>query len=73
MSSQLTAQEIKIIQFERLWWHNESEKQESIRRRFKLTPVRYYQLLNALIDRPAALDYDPSVVTRLHRIRKDTP
>ena len=34
-----------------------------------LTPVRYYQLLNQLLDSPAALESDPLLVKRLLRVR----
>ena len=32
--------------------------------------ARYYQLLNALIDRPEALEHDPLLVKRLRRLRE---
>jgi Protein of unknown function (DUF3263) len=35
-----------------------------------LSPARYYQLLNRLIDRPEALAYDPMLVQRLRRLRE---
>jgi len=38
--------------------------------RFGLSPARYYQLLNRLIDRPEALQYDPVLVQRLRRLRE---
>jgi len=31
--------------------------------------TRYYQLLNELIDRPEAVEFDPVLVTRLRRQR----
>ena len=34
-----------------------------------LSVVRYYQLLNALLDEPDALAYDPLVVHRLRQMR----
>ncbi|WP_448699646.1 DUF3263 domain-containing protein, partial [Streptomyces avidinii] len=34
------------------------------------TPVRYYQLLNALMDDPRALAHAPGTVNRLRRIRE---
>ncbi len=36
-----------------------------------MTPTRYYQLLNELIDRPAAAQFDPALVARLRRRRAD--
>jgi hypothetical protein len=34
-----------------------------------MTPTRYYQVLNALVDRPDALAADPLLVRRLRRLR----
>ena len=44
-------------------------KETAIRDRFGLSPTRYYQVLNALVDRPAALAADPLLVRRLRRLR----
>ncbi|MFD8005195.1 DUF3263 domain-containing protein [Streptomyces mirabilis] len=43
--------------------------ERAIRERLGLAPVRYYQLLNALLDDPRALAHDPITVNRLRRIR----
>ncbi|MBW8766047.1 MAG: DUF3263 domain-containing protein [Geodermatophilales bacterium] len=40
-----------------------------MRDRFGVTPTRYYQVLNALVDRPDALAADPLLVRRLRRLR----
>jgi hypothetical protein len=34
-----------------------------------MSSTRYYQVLNALIDRPEALEADPLLVRRLRRLR----
>jgi hypothetical protein len=34
-----------------------------------MSATRYYQVLNALIDRPEAVEYDPMLVKRLRRLR----
>ena len=47
------------------------EKHERIRKTFALSAVRYYQLLNDVLDDRAALKLDPVVVNRLRRIRAD--
>ena len=44
-------------------------KEASIRRELGLSTARYQQLLNSLIDRPAALAYAPMLVGRLLRLR----
>ena len=59
-----------ILDFERTWWGGASGKDPAVRARFGLSPARYYQLLNRLIDRPEALEYDPMLVQRLRRLRE---
>jgi hypothetical protein len=34
-----------------------------------MSATRYYQVLNALLDRPEALEADPMLVKRLRRLR----
>jgi hypothetical protein len=58
-----------ILDFERDWWRRPEAKERAIRRRLGLSPARYYQLLNRLIDEPHALTYDPMLVKRLRRLR----
>lgn len=59
-----------ILDFERRWWRHAGAKEEAIAREFALTSARYYQLLNAAIDTPEALRYDPILVGRLLRARE---
>lgn len=58
-----------ILDFERTWWTQDGPKENAIRSQFELSPTRYYQLLNLLLDNPEAHDYDPLVVRRLRRLR----
>jgi hypothetical protein len=58
-----------ILDFERQWWKHAGAKEQAIRDIFQISPTRYYQLLNALLDDPAALAYDPVTVRRLRRVR----
>ena len=44
-------------------------KEEAIRELFSMSATRYYQVLNALVDRPEALAADPMLVKRLRRLR----
>lgn len=44
-------------------------REEAIQRELGLTPVRYYQRLNALLDSPDALKSSPQLVRRLQRLR----
>jgi hypothetical protein len=58
-----------MLEFERQWWRHAGSKEQAIRERFGIAATRYYQRLNALIDLPAALEFDPVVVGRLRRLR----
>lgn len=69
MEPQLTAREKEILAFEKRWWKRPGAKEQAIRDTFDLSPTRYYQLLNALLDNPAALVHDPVLVGRLRRLR----
>ncbi len=61
--------EMAILAFERTWWRHAGAKEEAIRQEFGISAARYYQLLGALIDSPAALVHDPMLVKRLQRLR----
>ncbi|MFE0592714.1 DUF3263 domain-containing protein [Micromonospora echinospora] len=65
----LTERERGILAFERHWWRHAGAKEQAIRDTFGLSATRYYQLLNALLDNPAALAADPLLVGRLRRLR----
>lgn len=65
----LTRREHEMLTFERQWWRRAGAKETAIRDRFGLPPTRYYQVLNALVDRPDALAADPLLVGRLRRLR----
>lgn len=65
----LSERDIALLDFERQWWKHAGTKEQAIRQRFDVSSARYYQLLAALIRRPAALVYDPMLVKRLLRVR----
>lgn len=65
----LTDREREILTFERQWWKYAGAKEQAVRELFDMSSTRYYQVLNALIDRPAALAQDPMLVKRLRRMR----
>nr|WP_245620376.1 DUF3263 domain-containing protein [Cryptosporangium arvum] len=67
--SGLNERELAILAFERQWWQHAGAKEQAIRDEFSLSATRYYQLLNALIDRHEALVHDPMLVKRLRRVR----
>jgi hypothetical protein len=65
----LSAQECEMLAFERQWWKYAGAKEQAIRELFDMSATRYYQALNTMIDRPAALAADPMLVKRLRRLR----
>jgi hypothetical protein len=67
---ELSRRELEMLTFERHWWRRAGAKETAIRDRFGVTPTRYYQVLNALVDRPDALAADPLLVRRLRRLRR---
>ena len=67
--SALSARDTSILDFEREWWRHAGAKEEAIRSQFSLSTARYYQVLNAVIDLPAAVRHDPMLVGRLQRAR----
>ena len=69
-SGELTAREREVLAFERQWWKYAGAKEQAVRELFDMSATRYYQLLNALIDRPEALAHDPMLVKRLRRMRQ---
>ncbi|HEY2296521.1 MAG TPA: DUF3263 domain-containing protein [Jatrophihabitans sp.] len=68
-SGGLSRRDREILAFERQWWKYAGAKEQAIRELFDMSTTRYYQVLNALIDTPAALAADPMLVKRLRRLR----
>ncbi|WP_370288925.1 DUF3263 domain-containing protein [Nocardioides sp.] len=67
--ARLSDRDLAILDFERQWWKYAGAKESAVRERFDMSATRYYQVLNALIDRPEALAADPLLVRRLRRLR----
>ena len=67
----LTDRDREILALERLWWQYTGTKEQAIREKFDMSTTRYYQVLNALIDREDALAFDPLLVKRLRRLRSE--
>ena len=65
----LTRREHDVLAFERQWWKYAGSKEDAIKELFSMSATRYYQVLNALVDRPEALAADPMLVKRLRRMR----
>jgi hypothetical protein len=66
---ELSAQDKRILDFERSWWKHAGVKEQAIKDHFEMSATRYYQILNELLEKTAALDYDPILVKRLKRLR----
>lgn len=58
----------RLLDFEREPWAN---KNAAIRLYLGMSPTRYWQELLALIDNPAAEEYDAGTVRRLHEERDE--
>lgn len=68
-SGELDRREREILTFEARWWKYPGAKEQAIRELFDMSATRYYQVLNALLDKPAAMAADPMLVKRLRRLR----
>lgn len=75
----LTVLQMEILEFERHDWpqprypgdrSRSGVKESAIFHRFAHSATRYYQLLNQILDTPAAEAYDPMLVRRLRRLRE---
>src|SRR5256885_504175 len=59
VTGELSERDRAILAFERQWWKFAGAKEQAIRELFDMSATRYYQVLNALLDRPEALAADP--------------
>ncbi|MFD6436471.1 DUF3263 domain-containing protein [Streptomyces venezuelae] len=68
--SGLSARDRAVLALERRQWPGPGAKERAIREELGMVPVRYYQILNALLDDTRALAHDPITVNRLRRVRE---
>ena len=68
-ADQLSELAQRVLSFEHDRARHDRTKEAEIRVEFEMSAARYYQVLNRVIDSPAALAYDPQLVTRLQRLR----
>lgn len=66
----LSERDAAILDFERSWFRAAGPRDQEIRDRFSMSTTRYFQVLNALIDTPEAMQHDPLLVKRLRRLRE---
>jgi hypothetical protein len=69
VTGELDERDRAVLDFERQWWKYAGAKEQAVRDLFDMSATRYYQVLNALIDRPEALVHDAMLVKRLRRLR----
>lgn len=67
----LSDEQRTVLELEASWWRYAGAKEAAIRERLGWSSTRYYQVLNALLDDPAALEHSPMVVNRLRRVREE--
>jgi hypothetical protein len=67
----LSEEDEAVLAVERRGWPSPGAKERVIRERLGMSPTRYYQVLNALLDDPRALARDPVTVNRLRRRRDE--
>lgn len=70
-SGGLSERDARMLAFEKQRWRHPGAKDAAIRAEFGLSSTRYFQILNALIESPAALAAEPMLVGRLLRIRDE--
>ncbi len=63
--SELSPLEREILDFESKLWKKTAIKERAISTQLGITPIRYYQYLAALMERPEAAQYAPATVRRL--------
>jgi hypothetical protein len=65
----LTESEKQLLYLEQGYFRWAGAKDQQIGELLGMSPTRYYQKLNALIDDPRAMAWDPLTVKRLQRLR----
>ncbi|MFI7242618.1 DUF3263 domain-containing protein [Streptomyces qinglanensis] len=66
----LSAEDRAVLAFAARGWPSSGEKERAVREQLGMSPVRYYQYLNALLDDPRAARHAPVTVNRLRRNRQ---
>lgn len=65
----LSERDVLVLQIMKRHPRSEGLRVRAAQELLGLTPTRFHQLLNAIIDTEAALAHDPLLVNRLRRIR----
>ena len=64
----LTSKERRVLDFERFWWTLPGPKDRDISEVLGLDSGDYYRVLREMLNKPAALAYDPLTVRRLRKV-----
>lgn len=70
-ASPLSELEHSVLGIETHSWHYGGAKEEAIAQQLGISTTRYYQVLNAILDRREAYEYAPALVARLRRLREE--
>lgn len=68
-AARLSDAEKRLLDFEGRWFRRAGAKEQAMRDAFGLNPTRYYQRINAVLDKPEAMAHDPALVKRLREQR----
>ncbi len=68
---ELTERDLKILDLEQNWWTRAGSKHQQIADSLDLSITRYHEILDEVIDSPAAMNHDPLLVLRLRRMRDE--
>lgn len=67
----LTDEELTILDIEKSWWEYAGRKEQTIRERLGISANAFYQRLNAMLDDPRIEAAEPVLVHRLQRVRAE--
>lgn len=66
----LTVREHMVLDVAGKRWRYQGTQETYVREHLGMSLTRYHQVLNALLDKPAALQAYPQLVRRLQRLRE---
>ena len=70
-SAELSARDREVLALAGRGWTSVGAKERAIRETLDLSPPRFYQILNHLLDEPRAWRHDPATVKRLRKQREE--
>lgn len=65
----MTERDRAVLEIESRHWRHQATKEQHVREVLGLTPVRYYQVVAALVDHPEVARHYPQTVSRLRAVR----